>query len=115
MPRIFHPSYQTDVGLIVQVPIGYVENIQERFALGGFDDFENNRIGVYGLLLHKRLFTPRYVYLWSLGKVYFKTFSKWYEFINSTDLSDIKDYKSESGTKTCIRYFSMINRGNNGN
>ncbi len=114
MSRVFYPSYETDAGLIIQVPIGYQDNIQKRFALGGFNDAKNNAMGTYGLLVRERIFTPRYIHLVSLGKVYFKTFSKWFEFINSADLSDIKNYQSESGTKTCIRYFLMIKRNRNG-
>ena len=114
MSRVFYPSYETDTGLIIQVPIGYRRNIQERFTLGGFNDAENNKIGVNGLLVLKRIFTPRYIDLVSLGKVYFRTFSRWFEFINSADLSDIKNYQSESGTKTCMQYFLILSGGNDG-
>lgn len=115
MSKIFYPTYETDIGLTIQVPISYKNDIQLRFSLGGFNDAKTNKIGTYGLLVHKDIFTPRYINLLSLGKVYFKTFDKWFEFINSTDLSDIKNYQSESGTKVCITYFIMINRSKNAN
>ena len=115
MSRVFYPSYITDTGLVIQVPIGYKQNIYERFILGGFNDAENASIGNYGLLVKEKLFTPRHVNLLSLGKVYFKTFDRWLEFINSTDLADIKNYQSESGTKTCMKYFLILTGGNNDN
>lgn len=114
MSRLFFPSYETDAGLIIQISFGYQNYIQERLEIGGFDDAETNREGDYGLVIPQAVFTPRYVKLKSFGYVYFKTFTKWFNFINSADLSDIINYQSESGTKVCISYFLSINRGDNG-